>query len=515
MTKRISALLLSLVLCFAMFGTAFAAETATGKIEAKAGGDTAVVTLSGLQPSHKYVMSNLLVREPGKTEESDFKIVWPGAITTKADESTGYIFKKTFRASDVDNEALDLFPLKAGTTLRFQVADVTFTGDNASNGMVEYTIPEDKAEYTITFTNGGTGSGAVTNKADGKAIADKAEIAVEEGESLQFTAVPAGDSELTSVTLDGKALTADEGVYTVTPEADAKVVVTFDKKAVIPPEAETVQVTLDANGGKIDGKDSIVKTVEKGKAIGALPDAARSGYRFLGWYTEEDGGTEITSRSTFDADATIYAQWKERDSGRPSGGGGSSGPTSTTPRVKDTDPSGEAGLIPEAIPSFTDVDPSFWAYKEISWAAGKGIMQGYGNGVFSPDRMVTRQQLWMVLGRLNGTYPANMAEARTWAVANGVSDGSNPTNTMTRQQMITMLYRYAQLKGYAVTGGKSISGFPDAGSVASYAREAMAWGVGNGIVGGTSAGLLNPTGTASRAHFAVFLYRFCSHYGIA
>ena len=142
-------------------------------------------------------------------------------------------------------------------------------------------------------------------------------------------------------------------------------------------------------------------------------------------------------------------------------------------------------------------------------------MQGYGNGVFSPDRMVTRQQLWMVLGRLNGTYPANMAEARTWAVANGVSDGSNPTNTMTRQQMITMLYRYAQLKGYAVTGGKSISGFPDAGSVASYAREAMAWGVGNGIVGGTSAGLLNPTGTASRAHFAVFLYRFCSHYGIA
>ena len=95
--------------------------------------------------------------------------------------------------------------------------------------------------------------------------------------------------------------------------------------------------------------------------------------------------------------------------------------------------------------------------------------------------MVTRQQLWMVLGRLNGTYPANMAEARTWAVANGVSDGSNPTNTMTRQQMITMLYRYAQLKGYAVT----------------------------------SAGLLNPTGTASRAHFAVFLYRFCSHYGIA
>lgn len=499
MTKRISALLLSVILCFTMLGSVFAAEPASA-IRAEAGSNEVSLSLTGLGSRATYYMCSLLVKSDKDAAESEYAIVKTFNFRTQEDGT----FTKTYNDATIP-------VLEAGNVLRLRVPGVQFNGKD----YLEYTIPEDKAEYTITFTIGGTGSGAVTDQADGKAIADKAEIVVEEGESLQFTAVPAGDSELTSVTLDGKALTADEGVYTVTPEADAKVVVTFDKKAVIPPEAETVQVTLDANGGKIDGKDSIVKTVEKGKAIGALPDAARSGYRFLGWYTEEDGGTEITSRSTFDADATIYAQWKERDSGRPSGGGSSSGPTSTTPRVKDTDPSGEAGLIPEAIPSFTDVDPSFWAYKEISWAAGKGIMQGYGNGVFSPDRMVTRQQLWMVLGRLNGTYPANMAEARTWAVANGVSDGSNPTNTMTRQQMITMLYRYAQLKGYAVTGGKSISGFPDAGSVASYAREAMAWGVGNGIVGGTSAGLLNPTGTASRAHFAVFLYRFCSHYGIA
>lgn len=165
--------------------------------------------------------------------------------------------------------------------------------------------------------------------------------------------------------------------------------------------------------------------------------------------------------------------------------------------------------------SFSDVPEDYTFYADIAWAAECGFMGGYGDGTFRPRNNTTRQALWMVLARIDGKNPSSMAEARDWAVASGVSDGSSASSGMTRQQMVAMLYRYAQSKGYTVTGGVTLDRYPDAGSVAGYARSAMSWAVGNGIVGGTAAGTLNPAGTASRAHFAAFLHRFCTRYGIA
>lgn len=167
-----------------------------------------------------------------------------------------------------------------------------------------------------------------------------------------------------------------------------------------------------------------------------------------------------------------------------------------------------------ATPSFSDVPSSFWAYEQITWVAEQGIMNGYANGTFAPDNNTTRQALWMVLGRLSGELNADstMAQAREWAIANNVSDGTNPGNAMSRQQMVTMLYRYAQMKGYATNGSTDLSTYPDAAGVASYAQDALSWAVANGVVTGTTDGRLNPEGTASRAHFAVFMYRFCGLY---
>lgn len=167
-----------------------------------------------------------------------------------------------------------------------------------------------------------------------------------------------------------------------------------------------------------------------------------------------------------------------------------------------------------ATPSFSDVPSSFWAYQQIRWVAEQGIMGGYANGTFGADNNTTRQALWMVLGRLSGELDTNstMAEAREWAIANNVSDGTNPGNAMSRQQMVTMLYRYAQMKGYATNGSTNLSTYPDAAGVASYAQDALSWAVANGVVTGTTDGRLNPEGTASRAHFAVFMYRFCGLY---
>lgn len=156
---------------------------------------------------------------------------------------------------------------------------------------------------------------------------------------------------------------------------------------------------------------------------------------------------------------------------------------------------------------FVDVPENHWAAKEIRWARDGGLMSGYGNGYFSPNASTTRQQLWMVLARLSGTRPADMAVARQWAINTGVSDGSDPTGILSRQQLVTMLYRFAKSQGVNVSASAKLGGYADGAKVASYAKDAMNWAVGKGIVTG-SGSKLNPEGTATRAHFAVFLYRY-------
>ena len=151
----------------------------------------------------------------------------------------------------------------------------------------------------------------------------------------------------------------------------------------------------------------------------------------------------------------------------------------------------------------------FWAYDAIEWAYENGYMNGKTATTFQPDGSVTRQQLWMILARLSGANPADMAEARTWAMSTGVSDGSNPGTAVSRQQMVTMLYRYAGLMGYTISGTADLASYPDSASVSGYAQDAMSWSVANGIVAGTASGTLDPSGTATRAQFSVILMRFC------
>lgn len=157
---------------------------------------------------------------------------------------------------------------------------------------------------------------------------------------------------------------------------------------------------------------------------------------------------------------------------------------------------------------FADVTEDYWAVEEITWAYENGYMNGVSAERFAPGSTVTRQQLWMVLARLTEFNPSNMTEAQHWAVESKISDGSNPGGALTRQQMVTILYRWAQQMGYDVSGRADLSAFPDNASVAAYATEPMTWAIAEGIISGTTEGLLNPAGTATRAQFAVILYRF-------
>ena len=160
---------------------------------------------------------------------------------------------------------------------------------------------------------------------------------------------------------------------------------------------------------------------------------------------------------------------------------------------------------------FVDVHPvDHWAADAVDFVTAREIFGGTTANTFTPNGSMTRQAMWMVLARMSGADPANMTEARNWAVENGVSDGSNPGNAITRQQFVTMLWRWAQSQGVDVSVGEdtNILSYNDAFSISEYAIPAMQWACGEGVMGGYADGTLRSHNTATRAHVAQMLKNF-------
>ena len=179
---------------------------------------------------------------------------------------------------------------------------------------------------------------------------------------------------------------------------------------------------------------------------------------------------------------------------------------------------------------FVDVNEGDWFYDAVVYAYQNELMDGVGGNRFAPNSETTRAQLVTILYRLegepavSGDLPFTDVEAGIWYtdailwaaqnnIVNGVSDTEfAPGDDLTRQQLVTILYRYAEAKGYDVSASADLSGYPDAGQVQDYAQPAMAWAVAEGIVEGMD-GNLNPAGNASRAQIATILMRFCEDVG--
>lgn len=155
--------------------------------------------------------------------------------------------------------------------------------------------------------------------------------------------------------------------------------------------------------------------------------------------------------------------------------------------------------------SFNDVAAGSWYADAVKNVVNKGLMAGTGKDTFAPDNQVTRAMMWTVLARLDGKDVSGAstwyAKAMTWATEKGVSDGTFPGNSITREQLATMLWRAAgspEAKG-------ALTNFNDAASVSSWAAQAMTWAVEQGLISGMGDGALNPQGNATRAQLAVIL----------
>ena len=153
-----------------------------------------------------------------------------------------------------------------------------------------------------------------------------------------------------------------------------------------------------------------------------------------------------------------------------------------------------------------------WAKNEADTVVARGLFNGTSDTMFSPSLPMTRGMVVTVLARMSGADTSGGAKwydkGCAWAVANDISDGTAPESSITREQLVTMLYRYAKLRGVDVTaGGTALQSFSDYESVSSYAVEAMDWAVTKGLVNGIN-GRLEPQGTATRAQVAAIFARF-------
>ena len=237
------------------------------------------------------------------------------------------------------------------------------------------------------------------------------------------------------------------------------------------------------------------------------------------------------------------------------GGTVTTAPTETTPGVRTFTCTACGQTRTEAIPAtgastctggpscpsygLHDVaGPDYWAHKGIDYCVRNRLMSGVGAGTFSPDTACTRAQIVKILYNLSGNQTdysyyylpftdvapgAWYYNAVAWAYCNDVTSGTSatmftPNAAITRQQLVTFLYRYTVKYAPEFTGNAApISAFPDAGSVANWAYAAMSWAVGNGLIQGNAHdnGLdyLDPNGSATRAQTATIIMRYCQLIG--
>lgn len=156
---------------------------------------------------------------------------------------------------------------------------------------------------------------------------------------------------------------------------------------------------------------------------------------------------------------------------------------------------------------FTDVAPGAWYYDAVAYVSENGLMNGVDTGIFDPDGSLTRAMVWTILARIEGADTEGgetwYAKARDWAMEAGVSDGTDAMGAITREQLVTMLWRSRGEPGvdFLLTAH-------DADSISSWAYEAMRWAVSEGIIEGDENGFISPAATATRAQAAAIIMRF-------
>ena len=233
-------------------------------------------------------------------------------------------------------------------------------------------------------------------------------------------------------------------------------------------------VTITATPDKGYEVADVTVTAENGKEI-TVTDKGNNKYTFM------MPGSDVTIAVTF----------------QPVSGGSTSGDLTIT---------APAGWVNP----YTDVAANAWYYDAVGYATANGLMGGVGSNAFDPSGSMNRAMVWTVIARLAGQSISGSTwaeDARTWAMAQGVSDGTNPDGAVSREELVTMLYRYAGSPAMNVPELALIGNYPDSADVSAWAQNAFAWAISKGIIEGRD-GKLAAGEVLTRAEAATILARF-------
>ena len=352
----------------------------------------------------------------------------------------------------------------------------------------EKDAPPAPTEFTITVTSGDNGTASASHA---KAVV---------GTEITLTATPNKGYHFKEWQVISGGVTIKDDKFTM-PSANVEVKAIFEKDTGgggggYNPPVTYYTLRFETGGGSdIPSVQGTYNTYID--LTGYVP--TWRGHAFIGWYSERSLTNKV-SGVYLTKDMTVYAGWR-------------------------VDENPGTGANP-----FTDVSEKDWFYGDVMFVYENGLMLGTSKTLFSPHGTATRGMMATILWRMEGS-PAPKgknsftdveagkwyADAITWTAENGIfagygKDKFGPDDPITREQLAAIFYRYADYKGYNLTVKGNLDKFKDADKVTDYAKTAMQWAVGSGLMKGKSGNLLDPQGTATRAEIAAMLHRFIEKY---
>lgn len=424
-------------------------------------------------------------------------------------------------ASAARAKAGDKVTLTAAPASGYQLKTLTLTPETALDKTVSastltytFTMPANDVAVTAAFavkpsSGGGAGGGAVA-----PAPTDSGSSSITAPDGTKVPATVAVKNGTAAVSADSSKLTAVSGKDSLTLDLSADstvrtVSLTGDVVAALAGAKNGAALTLPKNGtilnisAQVQPKNGTATRVHalNGTASVSVVYSLKSGENaahLVAYYLAEDGSFEKLP-VIYDA-ATGKATFKT---------------THFSTFV----------ITHEYSSDFSDVNLRKWFYNEVNTALENGWFKGLTATKFGPDDGMTRAMLVQVLYRMSGSKAASTAqftdvadgkwyaEAIAWASENGIVNGFTdgrfqPDTLITRQQLAAILYRYDTYRGHTPQGSAALDGYADAASVESWAAEAMSWANGNGLVTGVTPTTLVPNSTATRAQVAVILSRY-------
>lgn len=354
-------------------------------------------------------------------------------------------------------------------------------------------------------SSGSTSSGTTTDKVENTDGSTTTTETKPNGDKIETTVKPDGSTTVVEKTEGGKVTTTQtdaQGNKTETVETGSTVVTTVKKTD------GSTSTTVKENG-KTEVEVSVSKNAVQESGVTALPmppvsvSKDSSSAAVVKVQVAENITTKVEVPVENMTPGTVAVMVKEDG----------------TEEVVKTSLMGQNGVlltvqgsatikVVDNSKEFIDIDSSHWGNEAVVFSTSREIFAGTSENTFTPEGSMTRAMVWTVVARLNGVDTAEgdtwYEAGQKWAVKAGISDGTNPDGTVTREQLAAMLYRYA---GEPAVSG-TISGFVDGDKVSDWAEDAMLWATTNGIIAGMEDGMLNPQGTATRVQVAAIMMRF-------